>query len=191
MTSITPVSGILSQYEYQTDFPPDNTRVEPDQSTGYFAQDTAQFSPEALRLAGSKDDKRDAVSGLSAEQQTDIEKLKLRDQEVRTHEQAHIMAGGNLVRGGASYSYRTGPDGKRYATDGEVNIDASPVKGDPRATMRKAQQVRKAALAPAQPSGQDLAVAASASTMEMNAASELTQQTNSQVKAGGSVNRKA
>jgi hypothetical protein len=95
------------------------------------------------------------------------------------------MAGGSLVRGGASYSFKTGPDGKRYAVGGEVHIDCSPVDGDPRATIRKAQRVQRAALAPAQPSGQDQAVAASASSMMAEATRELSQQ-----KTGSSAGQK-
>lgn len=105
--------------------------------------------------------------------QTDTVKLRNRDQEVRRHEQAHLSAAGGLATGGANFSYQTGPDGKRYAVGGEVNIDTSPVSGDPNATIRKAQQIRRAALAPADPSSQDRAVAASASVMEMKARRDL------------------
>ncbi len=176
MITISPVSDVLSLYETPTGPLPESTRVEPEQSAGETTRDTAQFSLEAQRRAGSPRGKNDTALTLTPEQQVEVEKMKQRDQEVRTHEQAHVMAGGNLVRGGASYTFRTGPDGKRYATDGEVNIDAAPVDGDPRATIRKMQQVRKAAMAPAQPSGQDQAVAASATKTEMNAVSELSRQ---------------
>jgi len=84
--------------------------------------------------------------------------LRRRDGEVRAHESAHMAAGGSLVRGGASFTYEVGPDGRTYAVGGEVSIDTSSVPGDPAATMRKMQQVRAAALAPASPSGQDRAV---------------------------------
>jgi len=107
------------------------------------------------------------------ENRTETVKLKNRDQEVRRHEQAHLAAAGGLATGGANFSYQTGPDGKRYAIGGEVNIDTSPVPGDPNATIRKAQQIRKAALAPADPSPQDRAVAASASAMEIKARRDL------------------
>ena len=50
----------------------------------------------------------------------------------------------------------------RSLPSGEVSIDKSPVRGDPQATIEKMQQVRRAALAPAQPSGQDRQVAAEA-----------------------------
>lgn len=110
---------------------------------------------------------------LTEEEQKQVEELKARDTEVKTHEQAHIAAGGSYVRGGASYDYQTGPDGKKYAVGGEVSIDTSAVEGDPQATINKAQVILKAALAPAEPSGQDKAVASQARQMMANARKEL------------------
>ena len=109
---------------------------------------------------------------LTQEEQKEVRELQNRDQDVRAHEMAHIAAGGQYVRGGASFEYETGPDGKRYAVGGEVSIDTSAVSGDPEATIRKMQVVRRAALAPAEPSGQDRAVAASASQKESKARQE-------------------
>lgn len=106
---------------------------------------------------------------LTSDEKKVVAQLEKRDREVRAHEAAHISAGGGVVRGGASYSYQAGPDGKRYAVGGEVGIDASPVKDNPQATIQKMQVVRSAALAPADPSGQDHAVA-SAATAQMAAA---------------------
>ncbi|HEX2955614.1 MAG TPA: putative metalloprotease CJM1_0395 family protein [Chitinispirillaceae bacterium] len=113
---------------------------------------------------------------LSDDQQKQVRELKSRDLEVKAHEAAHMAAGGSCVRGGATYSWQVGPDGKRYAVGGEVSIDASSVSGDPKATIMKMQTVRRAALAPAQPSGQDRAVATQAGAVEAQAQKELTQQ---------------
>jgi len=96
-----------------------------------------------------------------AEEQEVVQQLQKRDREVRTHEQAHASAGGSLA-GAANFNFVTGPDGKRYATSGEVSIDVSKVANDPEATIRKLEQVQRAALAPASPSSQDLKVAAQA-----------------------------
>ncbi|PKO03038.1 MAG: hypothetical protein CVU43_05035 [Chloroflexi bacterium HGW-Chloroflexi-5] len=115
-------------------------------------------------------------SQLSSEEAQQVAELKSRDREVRTHEMAHMMVGGSLVRKGASYQYQTGPDGQRYAVGGEVSIDSSAVSGDPSATIRKMQQVKRAALAPAEPSSQDRAVAAAAAQTEAAARLELLQQ---------------
>jgi hypothetical protein len=94
-----------------------------------------------------------------------IQQLKSRDLEVKTHEQAHLSAAGSLATGGASFTYATGSNGVRYAVDGEVNIDTSSVNGDPAATLRKADTIPRAALAPANPSSQDQQVVAKASAM--------------------------
>ncbi len=115
-------------------------------------------------------------SELNAEEKDDLEKLKARDREVRAHEAAHKAAAGNLARGGAQFEFETGPDGRRYAVGGEVNIDTSKVSGDPQATISKAQTIRRAANAPAQPSGQDRAVAAQANRMEAEARQQLSAQ---------------
>jgi hypothetical protein len=94
---------------------------------------------------------------------------------VKAHEAAHRASAGGQARGGASYDYQSGPDGKRYAIGGHVDIDVSPVDGNPRATLAKAMIAQRAALAPADPSGQDRAVAASAAQMALQAQKELSQ----------------
>ena len=81
-----------------------------------------------------------------------FESLRQRDQEVRLHEQAHLLAAGPYAKGAPSYTYQTGPDGQRYAVGGEVPIDLSPVPGNPQATLQKALTIRRAALAPTDPS---------------------------------------
>ena len=117
-----------------------------------------------------------SLSGLTDEERRQTDKLKAQDTEVRAHESAHVAAGGQYVRGGPTYEYQTGPDGKKYAVGGEVSIDTSPVKGDPQATIAKMETVKRAALAPAQPSGQDQAVAAQAAAAEAQAQQELAAQ---------------
>ncbi|MBM0419651.1 putative metalloprotease CJM1_0395 family protein [Aeromonas veronii] len=105
-------------------------------------------------------------------QEQQVQDLVERDKEVRTHEQAHQSAGGEYASS-PTYQFTQGPDGKRYATGGEVQIDTSVVPGDPAATIAKMQQIRSAALAPAEPSAQDLAVARSAAASEAKARKEL------------------
>jgi hypothetical protein len=106
---------------------------------------------------------------LSADEQKEIKELEKIDSEVKTHENAHKAAGGGLISGATTYSYTLGPDGKQYAVGGEVKIDVSPVDGDPEATVQKMQQVRRAALAPDDPSPQDRSVASLASSVEAQA----------------------
>lgn len=112
---------------------------------------------------------------LTPEEQKEVDELKARDQEVRIHEMAHVLAGGAHVTSGPSYTYKTGPDGKGYAIGGSVGIDTSPIEGNPEATIQKMQTVAAAALAPAKPSGPDLKIAAAARQAEAKARSELAQ----------------
>jgi len=119
-----------------------------------------------------------SISGkeLSDAEEREVKALKEIDARVKAHEQAHIAAGGSLVRGGASFTYKKGPDGRDYAVAGEVKIDASPDPNNPEATIRKMQQVKRAALAPVDPSPQDRKVALEATQIENQAFMELAQQ---------------
>lgn len=141
-----------------------------------WTQDLRSAKADGAEQDPSKGQSTEDVLALSLESRAQVAKLQARDQQVRAHEAAHMAAGGGLVRGGATYSYQQGPDGKRYAVGGEVRLDASAVPDNPRATIAKAEQLRAAALAPADPSGQDRAVAAEAAAMAAQAAMELGKQ---------------
>ncbi|MGD9788673.1 MAG: putative metalloprotease CJM1_0395 family protein [Sulfuricellaceae bacterium] len=109
---------------------------------------------------------------LDPQSEAKVQELQKRDREVRAHEAAHVAAGGAYIRGGPSFQFTTGPDGKSYATGGEVSIDSSPIPDDPAATIQKMRTVQRAALAPAQPSAQDRSVAAAAAQNEAKARME-------------------
>lgn len=113
--------------------------------------------------------------GQQLQEQRVIDGLASRDREVRLHEQAHASVGGAYT-GAPSYSFKRGPDGRSYAVGGEVSIDASPIANDPAATLRKMEVVLRAALAPAEPSAQDLRVAAQAQAQAALARADLTEQ---------------
>lgn len=113
-----------------------------------------------------------APGELTEEEKAQVEKLKARDAEVRQHEQAHLAAAGSYALGGIQYEYQTGPDGKQYAIGGHVNLDTSK-ENTPEATLDKARQIQRAALAPADPSPQDIKVAAQASQMALEAQREI------------------
>lgn len=117
------------------------------------------------------------LNGLTEVEQQEVRELAARDREVRAHEQAHANVGGRYA-GSPSYTYQRGPDGRQYAVGGEVSISTSPIPGDPEATIDKAQIVRRAALAPAEPSAQDRRVAAEATAIEQQARAELLAQRN-------------
>lgn len=100
--------------------------------------------------------------------QATIEALKSRDREVRAHEAAHAAVGGQFA-GAPTYTFQRGPNGVSYAVGGEVSISTSEIAGDPEATLQKALQVQRAALAPAEPSAQDRKVAGQAAQMAVQA----------------------
>ena len=121
---------------------------------------------------GAEHDKGNNPQELTEQELKQVEALEDRHAEVVRHEQAHAAVGGQYA-GSPSYDYQTGPDNKRYAVGGEVMIDTSEVPNDPEATLRKAEQIRAAALAPAEPSGQDRRVAAQANAMAAKARQEI------------------
>ena len=114
------------------------------------------------------------IGELSQEEQRIVTELQAADTNVRAHEAAHMAAGGGLTSP-ASYTYERGPDNKMYAVAGEVGISTG--EGNtPQESLNKAQTIRRAALAPADPSPQDLKVAAQAASMEMSARVEILQE---------------
>lgn len=126
-----------------------------------------------------KRDEGDTQGKLGVKELTDREEEKVRelqrtDRKVRMHEMAHMAAGGQYA-GGASYTYKSGPDGRQYAVGGEVPIDVSKVK-DPAKTAQKMTQVKRAALAPANPSAADRAIATKAAQIMAEASLEMIQQ---------------
>lgn len=132
------------------------------------AQDRLSAERSSDTRAGGSDD----PFTLSEGEEQVVEQLRARDQEVRNHEEAHARVGGPYA-GSPSYEYTVGPDNKRYAVSGSVPIDTSPVPDDPEATIQKMEVVKAAALAPAQPSGQDIKVAGIAEQRKQEASAEL------------------
>jgi hypothetical protein len=126
--------------------------------------------------AGGAD--RAANQKLTPEEQQQVQKLRQIDRKVREHEAAHKAAGAGLT-GGAHFEYVRGPDGRQYAVAGEVSIDVSPAQ-TPEQTIAKAKRIQAAALAPADPSSQDRAVAAQAAQMAAKARTELSRAENSE-----------
>lgn len=118
------------------------------------ADANAEHKPEMLK------DQEEKLE--QPEVKAEVRKLELTEQEVIAHEQAHKSVGGD-VTGPISYTYTTGPDDKRYINGGEVSINASE-GSTPEETIQILEKVRAAALAPAQPSPQDLRVASSAAS---------------------------
>lgn len=167
-------SGVASQKDKSSTpqtYPnalPQSTRDNPQANPAALPQ---RFT-EATDEEGKRRQQQESGQQEQQKQQRQVEVLVERDLEVRKHEQAHQSAGGQHA-GSPTYEYAYGPDGKRYASGGEVVIDIAAVHGDPAATLAKMQQVRAAALAPIEPSSQDQSVARSATVKEAQARKEL------------------
>lgn len=130
--------------------------------------------PGRTQRRGTEEESSAGTNSTDTDTAQVIQRLRTIDQRVRTHEQAHVAAGGPHA-GSPSYQFTRGPDGKNYAVAGEVPIDASPER-DPQATIRKMEIVKRAALAPADPSPQDMRVAAQADAQAAQAQAELRRQ---------------
>lgn len=132
----------------------------------------------------AEDAESEGAGELTEAEQEEVQELQARDAEVRAHEQAHKAVGGQYA-GAIHYDTQRGPDGASYAVGGHVNISTSEVPNDPQATVAKMQQVVRAALAPAEPSSADRAVAASANGKAAEARREMAEETSEAMKAAG------
>ncbi|MBN1971608.1 MAG: hypothetical protein JXR48_12610 [Candidatus Delongbacteria bacterium] len=121
---------------------------------------------EIIKNKIEPNEKTDTQSDSSDNEE--IDKLKRREMVVKAHEQSHAAAGAMSP----NYTYTTGPDGKQYITGGEADINLS--KGStPEETIANAEKVKRAALAPSEPSAQDRAVAREAEAMILEAKKEI------------------
>ncbi|MEN0107170.1 MAG: putative metalloprotease CJM1_0395 family protein [Pseudomonas sp.] len=163
--AIPPITAVEASPDATVTLSADGTRLaaqEKEPSAGDTPQDPAQNTDETDPRQVQLD--RQKISELAS-----------RDADVRSHEAAHASVGGAYA-GSPSYTMQRGPDGKSYAIGGEVGIDVSAVANDPAATISKMEVVMRAALAPVDPSAQDLRVAAQAQGLASAARAELAQE---------------
>jgi hypothetical protein len=110
---------------------------------------------------------------LSKEEQKEVKDLERIDRQVRSRELTHRAVAGNYAKGSVYFDYVTGPDGKKYAEEGHINIDSRPVPNNPEATIRKAQAIRSVGLTPTSTSPQNRTDFAEISKIEREARMEL------------------
>lgn len=123
-------------------------------------------------------EKKDNPTKLTSDEEAQVYELKAIDSKIKAHEMAHQS--GPAASGGASYSYTKGPDGVMYATAGEVPIEIK--TGDtPQETMANMQDVIATALAPSDPSPQDLSIASKARVIMMKAQQEFAKDMQEQI----------
>jgi hypothetical protein len=158
---------------------PDSDVIEPSGRASVFAKTESELPFGEEKAEDNDEDKVEDSAHTqrtrrerAEEDQQEVEELRQKDRQVRAHELAHKSTGGRYT-GQIRYEYERGPDGKSYVVGGEVPIDVSPVPGDPAETIRKMDQVRRAALAPADPSGADRQVATLAARQAQQARLEL------------------
>ena len=161
-TVIQPVDQSPSVAKVENSLPSPNDNFDTSSNSSVSEEESTE------KDAGAEEKKEQAELKL---EQEEIRELSTRDREVRAHEQAHMAVGGQFA-GAAQYQFERGPDGVSYAVGGEVPIDVGKAPS-PEATIQKAQVVRRAALAPAEPSPQDRRVASMASQMEAQARQDL------------------
>lgn len=151
-------------------FPYDKfAQVEPDEISADDNAAVASISPEAIALYNAEQKSDTKENGtpdntdkeLTPQEEQEVAELKTTDAEVRAHEQAHKAAAGGLRTSAPNYEYETGPDGKKYAVAGDVNVSYQH-SSDPEVNLKNALQLKASALAPAEPSSQDRKVAAQA-----------------------------
>lgn len=147
-------------------------KTSPEDTTGEASRSgTSPGTDQSVPKTAQREQPKEADPQQEAQVWRQIQELLQIQNKVIVHEQAHMAAGGEFA-GSASYTYTTGPDGKRYITGGEVPISTPAVK-EPEEKLRVMGRVRAAALAPADPSPQDLRVAAAASAGEAEARMEI------------------
>jgi hypothetical protein len=152
----------------------------PSKSSGAPGEPFAARRQEAPAPAGGSQESGGASASpggpgtLTADQQQEVSDLEHIDARVRAHEAAHQAAGGALT-GAVHLQFVVGPDGRSYAVGGDVSIRIASGR-TPDETIANAEQVVRAALAPADPSGQDLAVASAALQLVAQAESQKLQQ---------------
>jgi len=213
LPAIQPSQTVLNRVYSRPNFQPVNARGKAAQGTvntkdSYVLSLSAEGLAESRNGAEMETEKNEAkaqgvatekkgVDGepLNKEETAELKELEKRDGKVRDHEMAHKAALGSYAKGGIQLEYQVGPDGKRYATGGKVSLDAS-AESTPEKTIAKAQTIRRAALAPADPSSQDRRVAAEASRLEQKARADKTEQDGKErdekleaVKSGPSIER--
>ncbi|MBN2647612.1 MAG: hypothetical protein JXR44_07500 [Thiotrichales bacterium] len=176
--AVSSVYSVLPVRLPQTELPTEPSRTIPVLSR---MEPASTNSPSFPSVVEPQTSEQSGPKPQQAAQQIEqvLNQLRARDREVRAHEMAHLSVAGPYATG-MSFSYQTGPDGKRYAIGGEVGIDTAPVANDPEATVQKARVIQSAALAPAEPSAQDYRVAAAAAQMMAQARIELAEQNRSE-----------
>jgi hypothetical protein len=106
------------------------------------------------RLVDEERSRRARKTEMTRRERALRDRLRDRHHAVQKHETEHYEAG-RPYTGAPEYWCVTGPDDKMYAVGGITPFDVTPVRGDIPATLRKYRTLKRAALAPHEPSDVD------------------------------------
>lgn len=113
--------------------------------------------------------KESAKAELTLKERRDLELMEQMDRNIRQHEHTHIRAAQGLAVGAPTFEYERGPDGQHYAVHGRVEVSSDIPTDDTEAALAKARKIERAALAPSDPSSQDLKAATKARAIQTKA----------------------
>ncbi len=174
-TTLPPVFGAQELDRSGDESVVDNNAVINNQNEDNSSSALSAENKEETRATDDEDSLNTNPTNLTEQELATLQKLKVRDIEVKNHEQAHQAVGGQYASA-PSYDFERGPDGKNYAVSGEVSIRLPSQADEPAQVIRHADQVIRAALAPAEPSAQDRRVAAQATQSKVEAQQRLREQ---------------
>jgi len=116
--------------------------------------------------------KQQRTDDSGSELQKTIDRLKSRDREVRLHEMSHSTNPDLIKIGPSHFDYTIGPDGKAYATGGNVILSTGNSR-TPEEALSKARALKQASMAPGEPSSMDFQALNAALSMEFEALSQV------------------
>jgi hypothetical protein len=131
---------------------------------------------EEVRIDATHGDKSALERMQQLQKKEVIRTLREKDRDVRSAEYAKVSMLGKFRKGGPRFRYETGPDGQRYAIEGNVPVDLSPAES-PENSIRKARKIKNASLGVGEVSDSDRKVAAQAQLLEMQARAKIARDT--------------
>lgn len=133
--------------------------------------DAGQREEEAEPATGPAPILGPADTDLSLEDRQELARLQQQDITVRTRDMAYVAATAG-VSGGFTVRYETGPDGRRYAVEANVQLDTSDA-ATPEQSLAKARALRAALMSAGGDATRDASATARAAALEYRARAEI------------------
>jgi len=122
-----------------------------------------------VQPASERDEQPKSGSVAELKDSARVAELQRQDTYIRRYAESRALAVGNP----ATYQLVMGPDGKRYAVSGTVDLQAYQTPGDPQSTVREARYIRRIAESGPSLSPADRTAAVEARRIEWEAQREL------------------